>query len=118
MSISRTLSVLTVLLVASAAACDSSANNADASRAPSAVSPSITSRSPSAAPDLQAPEELAHGLDVPWGLAFLPGGDALIANTRTRRSVKRGLSHIATPRKAFQQRISTGDRGVSLMRGG
>lgn len=39
----------------------------------------VTTSTPSAPFDLGAPEHLTHGLDVPWGLAFMPGGDALVA---------------------------------------
>ena len=82
-------SALTALLATTA--CDSSSTNgADASRRPSAVAvaSSTASSSPSAAPDLRAAEELAHGIDVPWGLAFLPGGDALIAERDTGRILR------------------------------
>ncbi|MBF6210257.1 PQQ-dependent sugar dehydrogenase [Nocardia puris] len=43
---------------------------------------------PSAAPDLGAPEVVAQGLDVPWGLAFLPDGAALVAERDTSRILR------------------------------
>ncbi|MBB2946349.1 glucose/arabinose dehydrogenase [Actinoplanes lutulentus] len=62
------------LVAATTAAC----GNGDDSRA-GAVVTSTAASSPSATPDLGTAEEVAGGIDVPWGLAFLPGGDALIA---------------------------------------
>lgn len=38
---------------------------------------------PAGVPDLNAPEELARDIGVPWGLTFLPGGDALVAQRNT-----------------------------------
>jgi glucose/arabinose dehydrogenase len=55
---------------------------APASPPPSAASP------PSRAVNLGAPVEVARGLAVPWGLAFLPGGDALVAERNTARVVR------------------------------
>ncbi|WP_043636598.1 PQQ-dependent sugar dehydrogenase [Nonomuraea candida] len=57
--------------------------------APTAVVTSTPAGSPTAAThDLGAPEELARGIDVPWGLTFLPGGDALIAERDTGRVLR------------------------------
>ncbi|MFG1795995.1 PQQ-dependent sugar dehydrogenase [Nocardia sp. NPDC049149] len=43
---------------------------------------------PAGSPDLGTAEEIAHGIDVPWGLTFLPGGDALIAERNTGRILR------------------------------
>jgi glucose/arabinose dehydrogenase len=40
---------------------------------------------PPAEPDLSAPQTVATGLDVPWGLAFLPDGRALVAERDNSR---------------------------------
>ncbi|MFI5491632.1 PQQ-dependent sugar dehydrogenase [Actinoplanes sp. NPDC051859] len=61
---------------------------------PSATAPTTaggTSPAPSASrgtPDLSRPETMATGLDTPWGLAFLPGGDALVAERDTARIMR------------------------------
>ncbi|MEJ3743542.1 PQQ-dependent sugar dehydrogenase [Actinomycetes bacterium KLBMP 9797] len=62
-------------------------------RAPAAPVPTPTTSSgapstPSGAPDLGAPQQVADGLDVPWGLAFLPDGNALVAERDTGRIVR------------------------------
>ncbi|MEV6813796.1 PQQ-dependent sugar dehydrogenase [Micromonospora sp. NPDC051296] len=76
-----------VLLATGVAACDSSSGNETGAGAGPVVT-STASSSPSAAPDLDAAEELARGIDVPWGLAFLPDGDALIAERDTGRILR------------------------------
>ena len=91
---------LAVLLAAGAAACEN-ANDADDSRAPSALATSRASSSLTVAPDLRAAEVLAQGIDVPWGLAFLPGGDALIAERETGRILRLAAGG-GQPRQAFE----------------
>ncbi|GLY24262.1 PQQ-dependent sugar dehydrogenase [Micromonospora sp. NBRC 101691] len=81
-------SVLTVLMAVAVAACDSSTGDTGAGPGPGGVATSTAASSPSATPDLGAAEELARGVDVPWGLAFLPGGDALIAERATGRILR------------------------------
>ncbi|BCJ69519.1 PQQ-dependent sugar dehydrogenase [Polymorphospora rubra] len=80
-------SALAVLLTVSAAAC-SSGNEAGPVPDAGPVATGTASSSPSARPDLDAGEELARGIDVPWGLAFLPDGDALIAERDTGRILR------------------------------
>ncbi|WP_435830843.1 PQQ-dependent sugar dehydrogenase [Polymorphospora rubra] len=80
-------SALAVLLAVSTAAC-SSGNEAGPGPDAGPVATGTASSSPSARPDLDAGEELARGIDVPWGLAFLPDGDALIAERDTGRILR------------------------------
>nr|BFE69689.1 hypothetical protein GCM10020092_029900 [Actinoplanes digitatis] len=55
---------------------------------PVVVATSTAVSTPRSVPDLDAGEEIARGIDVPWGLAFLPGGDALVAERDTGRVLR------------------------------
>lgn len=61
---------------------------------PAAVSPGgdvsggPSSPAPAKVPDLGAPETVATGLEVPWGLAFLPDGSALVAERDSGRVLR------------------------------
>jgi glucose/arabinose dehydrogenase len=72
-----------VLTVGVLAACDSGSE-----ASPGVIATSTASSAPKGAPDLGAGEELAHGIDVPWGMTFLPDGDALIAERDSARVLR------------------------------
>ncbi|MFD4429697.1 PQQ-dependent sugar dehydrogenase [Nocardia sp. NPDC058497] len=79
--------ILGAILIACAAT--SCTSDEPAGRAPftaivTAPAPSV----PSGVPDLGAPEEVARGIDVPWGLAFLPDGTALVAERDSGRILR------------------------------
>ena len=80
------------VLLATAAACtgdgDQSGGPASAPPAPtSARAPASPSRGGATpgVPDLGSPEEISRDIEVPWGLAFLPDGDALVAERGSGR---------------------------------
>ena len=82
-----------LLLTACAADPEPQAGPAPAQSATtSAPSPATTAASPSGASsaeiDLSSPQVLATGLETPWGLAFLPNGDALVSERDRERIVR------------------------------
>ncbi|GAB3842165.1 PQQ-dependent sugar dehydrogenase [Dactylosporangium cerinum] len=86
------------LLVAGAVAgCDNDSRSAAES---GIASGQVAGSVPSGRPDLAAPQEVARGIDVPWGLAFLPDGDALVAERDTGRILR--LRPGSTPQEVYR----------------
>ncbi|MER7167875.1 PQQ-dependent sugar dehydrogenase [Micromonospora sp. NPDC000207] len=84
-------SALAVLLVVGTTACGN--GDGDGTGPPPATEPTATptgtpGSSPSGTPDLSAGQEMARGVDVPWGLTFLPDGDALVAERGSGRVLR------------------------------
>jgi glucose/arabinose dehydrogenase len=65
----------------------SSAPPAPATSAAAPVSPTAAGTA-TGVPDLGAPKEISRDIEVPWGLAFLPGGGALVAERDSGRILR------------------------------
>ncbi|WP_433204441.1 PQQ-dependent sugar dehydrogenase [Nocardia sp. CA-107356] len=87
----RRAAVAALLLVGAVAGCDSG-SEPEPDRATAVVTGTAPS-TPSGAPDLDAGQEIVRGIDVPWGLAFLPDGDALVAERDTGRILRVRSGH-------------------------
>ena len=87
--------LLTALLVLTA--CGNESEPASAPSSPPSPAPSGPAQSgpapsataaPAPTPAPTGPRVLASGLEAPWGLAFLPGGDALVSERDSTRIVR------------------------------
>jgi glucose/arabinose dehydrogenase len=84
------------LLLAAAACAGGDDKSSPPTSAPSApptsaaapASPTAGGGGTAGVPDLGAPKEISRDIDVPWGLAFLPGGDALVAERGSGRILR------------------------------
>ena len=71
--------------------------------------------SPAAAPSSQpvaAPRVLVTGLDVPWGIAFLPDGNALVTERDSARLLRVGADGTVTPVGVVAGVAAAGEGGL------
>ncbi|MEU7221536.1 PQQ-dependent sugar dehydrogenase [Nocardia iowensis] len=76
--------ITALLVVGTVSACD---KGDEPEPSPGTVHSTAPSN-PVGVPDLGTVEEIAGGIDVPWGLALLPGGDALVAERDSGRILR------------------------------
>lgn len=88
----RTTTVLAVALTAAVTACggaDDRPSAAPTTAPTTPTTPATTPASPAAGGlDTSEPEVLFTGLQAPWGIGFLPGGDALVTERDTARVLR------------------------------
>jgi glucose/arabinose dehydrogenase len=105
---SRSRTCLVVVAAGVLAGCSSSPKAAPApvtsaptSGAPSSVAPSSAAPENSGSPDLSKAQTVASGLEVPWGLAFLPDGSTLV-NERDKADILQIGPDGGTPKKVYE----------------
>ncbi|MEV4239928.1 PQQ-dependent sugar dehydrogenase [Nocardia sp. NPDC049737] len=74
--------VIAVLMVGAVTGCGGDSGSE------ASVVTSTAPSTPSGVPDLAAGQEIVRDIDVPWGLAFLPDGDVLVAERDTGRILR------------------------------
>ena len=112
---------LAVALLA-AAACGADAPSAPAAQdAPPSATPSAapttasTTAAPTAAPAPARPTEpqvLATDLEAPWGIGFLPGGEALVTERDSARVLRIGAGGRASTLTTVEQAAPQGEGGL------
>jgi glucose/arabinose dehydrogenase len=115
MTITRLAAAAAGLAVLTACSSDGSAAPPTVAPVPSvtgAVTPAPSSVA-TGTPDLGAPETVATGIDVPWGLAFRPDGSALVAERNSGRILE--IVPGGEPREVYRVRgVESGGEGGLL----
>ncbi|WP_432198145.1 hypothetical protein [Streptomyces sp. bgisy027] len=87
----RRWSVLATALMMAAAGCESAGPPDETAPPVASVATRPVTSTPGTTPDLDAPEVMAQGLDVPWGLAFLPGAGKATGRLVTAGWLSKGI---------------------------
>ncbi|MFI9508084.1 PQQ-dependent sugar dehydrogenase [Nocardia sp. NPDC052566] len=100
-----------LLAVGALTACDSGGSEHPPGSA-TPVAGSTAPSDPSGRPDLSAGAEVVRGIDVPWGLAFLPGGDAVVAERDSGRILRISPGRSAEPVYRVPGVVARGEGGL------
>jgi glucose/arabinose dehydrogenase len=102
MTITRLAAAAAGLAVLTACSSDGAAAPPTVAPVPSVTGAVTPAPAPSVpgTPDLGAPETIATGIDVPWGLAFRPDGSALVAERNTGRILE--IAPGGEPREVYR----------------
>jgi glucose/arabinose dehydrogenase len=79
---------------------------------PTAAQPSVSGSTPATVAQLQVAGEIARDLAVPWGLAFLPGRDALVTERDSRRILRVTPQGQVTPVGEVPEAQGSGEGGL------
>ncbi len=105
----RTALTLAVLTTVTASACSFGPPDDEVNgEPPNLPSPTSSVENPPGA----IVTEIAHGLDVPWGIAFLPDGSALVTERNTRQIVQVGPEGAVTPVQTIDAARAGGEGGL------
>lgn len=104
-------STVTLIETSSSAPVSASPTPTEPTTAPS---PSEGTSTPSGEPaDPRVVEEIATGLEAPWGLAFLPNGDAIVTERDTRRVLMiKGDAHRVVELGTIEAAAPQGEAGL------
>jgi glucose/arabinose dehydrogenase len=79
---------------------------------PTAAQPSADAPAPAAVPELRVAGHVVRELEVPWGLDFLPGGDALVTERDTGRILRVTPQGHVTPVGEIPEAEGGGEGGL------
>jgi glucose/arabinose dehydrogenase len=102
---------LVAALVALAAVACGPAPVATSAPAPPTAAPPITS-APPAAPRADVTGDVVQGVRLPWGIDFLPSGDALVTERDQRRIIRVSAQGLVTPVGDLPEAGSNDESGV------
>src|SRR4051794_26403593 len=109
----RRAALLTVAALALAAGCSQGGDEVTVTVDGSASAPTQTASAGTSGPEPEVVGTIATGLEVPWGLAFLPNGDAVVTERDSARVLTiSGPDHTVTEVGKIGEAAPEGEGGL------